>query len=426
MRRILFTKYSNERDVRFAVRTDIWEEYGVKGVSKQAFYPQGQKHIENIYHIFQKLEQLFQNTKIQINQCKLETKEISFEYMTGDTLQTILDNLLKEGKKKEFKSLLFEYIELIKKTADQNFTVTPEFQQIFGDIEVAEKFSSASVTDIDMVLGNVIVQGGKWTLIDYEWTFSFPIPIHFVIYRLLHYYEKSNAFRNQIAEWNLYEETGIGQKEQEIFQEMEKNFQKYILGNYVPLRDLYPRISPGTVTFAQLLENQFQDEKLQVFVSRDGISREEDSKCFIMNYGRAKVELAVEENISFIRLDPGEKMGRVIIRKLQWESGEKCQIRTNGLQKSDREWIFLTEDPQIYIVTVPFNGGKLIIDLVKDFDLKNYAKEILEEKDKIIRQEQQIIELMNQLREKERLIQNMENTKVWKAYKKYKKMIKGE
>ena len=72
---------------------------------------------------------------------------------------------------------------------------------------------------------------------------------------------------------------------------------------------------------------------------------------------RAKVELAVEENISFIRLDPGEKMGRVIIRKLQWESGEKCQIRTNGLQKSDREWIFLTEDPQIYIVTVPFNGG---------------------------------------------------------------------
>ena len=101
-------------------------------------------------------------------------------------------------------------------------------------------------------------------------------------------------------------------------------------------------------------------------------------------------------------------------------------VRTNGLQKSDMEWIFLTEDPQIYIVTVPFNGGKLIIDLVKDFDLKNYAKEILEEKDKIIRQEQQIIELMKQLREKERLIQNMENTKVWKAYKKYKKMIKGE
>lgn len=426
MRRILFTKYSNERDTRFAVRTDIWEEYGVRGVSKQACCPQGQKHIESIYHIFQKLEQLFQNTKIQVNQCKLESKKITFEYVTGDTLQTILDNLLKEGKKEEFKSILLSYIDLIKKTADQKFVVTPEFQRVFGDIEAADGFSSAPVTDIDMVLGNVIVQGSKWTLIDYEWTFSFPVPIHFVIYRLLHYYEKSNAFRNQIAAWNLYEETGIGKEEQEIFRGMEENFQKYILGDYVPLRNLYSRISPGTVALAQLLENQLPEEKLQVFVSRDGISREEESRYFSMNHGRVKTELEIEENIFFIRLDPGDKMGRVIIKKLQWESGEKCQVRTNGLQRSDEEWIFISEDPQIYIEPVPVSGGKLLIDLEKDFDLRNYAKEILEEKDKIIRQEQQIVELMNQLKEKERLIQNMENTKVWKTYKKYKKMIKGE
>lgn len=426
MRRILFTKYSNERDAQFAIRTDIWEEYGVKGVSKQACYPQGQKHIESIYHTFQELEKLFRNTKIQVNQCKLESKEVIFEYVTGDTLQTILDNLLKAGKKDKFKAILKEYIDLIKTRANKKFTVTKEFQRVFGDIEILDEFSSASVTDIDMVFGNVIVQDDKWTLIDYEWTFFFPIPIQFVIYRLLHYYEKSNAFRNQISAWNLYAEVGIGKKEQEIFQSMEENFQKYIVGDYVPLRTLYPRISPGAVAFVKLLENQMPEEKMQVFLSKDGICREEESYYFPMNQGSVKTELALEANISFIRLDPGDRMGSVIIKKLEWESGEECLIRTNGIQKSDREWIFITEDPQIYIETVPDNAGKLVVDLVKNFDLKNFAKEIAEEKEKNIRQEQQILELLNQLKEKERLIQNMENTKVWQTYKKYKKIIKGE
>lgn len=97
-----------------------------------------------------------------------------------------------------------------------------------------------------MVLSNIFIdEKGEWTLIDYEWTFLFPIPIQFVLYRILHYYECSNAFRSQIGVWDLYAAAGISPEDREVFLEMEKHFQAYVIGNYVPLRKLYPKISPG-------------------------------------------------------------------------------------------------------------------------------------------------------------------------------------
>lgn len=141
MRKILFTKYSNERDPRFAIRTDIWEESGKKGVSKKACYPQGKKHVESIFNIFQKLENTFQNTKIQINQCNLEEEQLILEYLSGNTLQEILDGLLKQRKIEEFKTILQEYISIIEKTAQTKFVITEEFQQVFEKSRSRKNFS---------------------------------------------------------------------------------------------------------------------------------------------------------------------------------------------------------------------------------------------------------------------------------------------
>ena len=37
-------------------------------------------------------------------------------------------------------------------------------------------------------------------LIDYEWTFDFPIPVKYVIYRIIHYYIECNSIRKKIKE----------------------------------------------------------------------------------------------------------------------------------------------------------------------------------------------------------------------------------
>ena len=101
-------------------------------------------------------------------------------------------------------------------------------------------------------------------------------------------------------------------------------------------------------------------------------------------------------------------------------------IKTNGIQKSENEWLFINQDPQIYIEVVPKDTEKLLIEVYKNYGLESYAQEIIKEKEPILRQKKEILELTYQLKEKEQKIQDMENTKVWKTYKKYKKMVKGD
>ena len=107
--------------------------------------------------------------------------------------------------------MLLDYLDTVKDTGDQtDFHMTEEFCRIFGSPRLPRGLKSLAVTDIDMVLANVIVENG-WNLIDYEWTFEFPIPLSFVLFRIIHYYMEIGEIRSCVKEWNLYGEMGISQ-----------------------------------------------------------------------------------------------------------------------------------------------------------------------------------------------------------------------
>ena len=427
MERILYTKYSNERTAQFAIRTDIVEKDGSRQVRKKAYYEAGKPHIRKIYEAYEQLSCSFSSTRLLINQCRWEEDGIYLEYLKGQTLQEELDRLLEKRKIEKFQKILREYMELILQTAENPFCMTEEFRKVFGDVKLREGFYSAPVTDIDMVLSNIFIdEKGEWTLIDYEWTFLFPIPIQFVLYRILHYYECSNAFRSQIGVWDLYAAAGISPEDREVFLEMEKHFQAYVIGNYVPLRKLYPKISPGKTGLHTVLKRTGSPERVQIFLSQDGILREEESEYYAMPDGKVKLRIEIGSRIRRIRLDPGEQAGRVKLKRLEWENGEKCQVRTNGIVQSDQTFLFLEEDPQIYIESIPANPGFLCLEISKDSGQDGYVQQILKEKAEMNRQKEVVEALKKQLAEKEKLIAAMENTKVWKTYTKYKKVIKGE
>ena len=203
---------------------------------------------------------------------------------------------------------------------------TEAFEKVFGNINLDVSYKSFSVTDIDLILSNILVDGnGKWSLIDYEWTFHFPIPVQFLIYRVIHYYEQSNAFRNRVlSSWNLYQEEGISEREKMLFREMEENFQKYMLEEYVPLRHLYPSISPGRIHLETMLENIKFKERLQIFLSCNGIFTESESVSFPIEQGEIEIKLEIPEGVTAIRIDPGEEMGRLEIQQMEWEGGIEC------------------------------------------------------------------------------------------------------
>ena len=129
------------------------------------------------------------------------------------------------------------------------FHMTESFVRVFGRTgETFEDDRSLPVTDLDMILPNVLAApDGTWTLIDYEWTVSFPVPVDFVRYRILHYYLAQGGVRKALRERETMERFGITERRENGFRMMESRLQSRINEDHVPLVTMFGRMSPGVV-----------------------------------------------------------------------------------------------------------------------------------------------------------------------------------
>ena len=54
-----------------------------------------------------------------------------------------------------------------------------------------------------------MVQGNTWTVIDYEWTFDFPVPVDFLLWRAGKVYLENYANRASIDETEMNRMLGV-------------------------------------------------------------------------------------------------------------------------------------------------------------------------------------------------------------------------
>ena len=122
------------------------------------------------------------------------------------------------------------------------FRVTKDFTRIFDETEdtVAEWIGTPaiSVADIDMIPSNIIIHNGKGTVIDYEWTFQFPLPTAYLTFRtILFWYAEAGG--NTLFTWEeLREMFGFTEQNEHTFRRFEAHFQEYILGGKVAMRNM--------------------------------------------------------------------------------------------------------------------------------------------------------------------------------------------
>ncbi len=426
MSKIIFTKYSNERARRFALRTDILKDERGRWVRKKALYPEGKEHVRSILRWYGELSGRYEGSGIFMNRCRMEGDSLLLEYLEGKTLEQILDAHLIAGRTEKLTELLFQYLEKVRKGFSlEEFHATPEFTEVFGEVKLPEKLLSGDVADVDMALNNVLVDQG-WTLIDYEWTFSFPIPYHFVVYRILTYYLNGNSSRNCLHELNLLEKAGLTPEEIEIYERMERHFQDvYVVSEgkdkmpHVPIRNLFDFISPGEEDLTGL---RFQEQSeraarlVQLYEGPDRCFTEERSRSReLTGEGAFDGVFPLADDCRYIRLDPCSRY--CVLRDLKVNGREDVHtVETNGIRTEPGEWFFGTEDPQI-ILERPKTDQVQISFCVEYLD-KTEALSRLNELYQ--RQNQTLKKTRAALRQREALIQEMENTKVWKAYRKIK------
>ncbi|MGI6071173.1 MAG: class I SAM-dependent methyltransferase [Blautia sp.] len=438
--RILYVKHSNERDPRFAIRTEILEgDDGRRRVRKVAETKAGEAHLNHIHKSYQLLKGLYRGTAIEMNRCEKENGAISLEYLTGTTLEEMLDALLEDKQIDKLWETLNGYLDVLRKAGGfQLFVPTEKFTEVFGRVDLPDGLVSADVSNIDCICSNLLwnQEKQKWQMLDYEWTFAFPIPVNFLIYRVLNYYLYTSTMRNVLLEEDFFGRAGLTNVECLAYRQMEINFQRYITGRLVPMRDMYDAISPGTLIDMKnrSWEKQCFTDCLQVFVDYGEDFSEENAWLLPCRDGFFEDVIPVPEGAKRIRLDPTDRCCIVKLRCLTAEQIQGVSVpekklteedflefTTNGWKYGPGEYFFDNEDPQIVIDELPpyTKGIALAYEVTAcDSAMASMVRRQLEEKRAL---ETELSVCQQELCQKKELIQAMENTKVWKLYRSIKK-----
>ena len=90
-------------------------------------------------------------------------------------------------KKNDFASLKKDYELLYQIIASakgqKSFVETDAFCEVFGHPALKEGLAAAEISNIDMIPGNLLLDGEKVWVADYEWVFPFAVPIAFIYAR---------------------------------------------------------------------------------------------------------------------------------------------------------------------------------------------------------------------------------------------------
>ncbi|WP_455797625.1 hypothetical protein [Clostridium butyricum] len=472
MKKIIYSKYSNERDYKFQIRTDILRDCsGKKVINKTALTDSSVKHIENIYNSYLLLNKFYENSPIKIPKCIKKDSNVEIEFVEGRTLEEELDKYYEMEKYSEMLEKIKEYKKYISGDSCEFFRKSTEFIEIFGEANLSQSVKAISVSDIDITFSNIIIDE-DWYIIDYEWTFNFLIPINFIVYRAIKVYVESSEKRHElINNIGLYKLLGITDSEMKEYEKMEKNFQLYVKGNLMPLNDIYKYLENYNFNIRELVERRRTDDYknyVQVFYDYgDGFS-EENSYKFLQernNEDSIEFDIDIPINLKKIRIDPCNNTCIVKINNIlgYGKSYYPVKYTTSGINISDDFFGFNDDDPQIILEDIPQNTKKIYIHLcimdsskstvaeicnslyVKDNELhennrmKNLEiekikrlvesrNETIESKNKIIESKNKTIEnIENKLKEHEKLIEEkqefidkIQNKLWWKIINKFK------
>ncbi len=369
MEKLIYTKYSNERGARFAIRTDIYEdEQGRRCVRKYADTEAARPHIEHIQTVYEQMQTQFRGSRFVPNKAELHPEYIEFEYVEGETLEKQLDAYLAADDQEGFAALVNTYADEVRRvygvseatgTAHED---TSAYAEAFGTVTLPTPVPMAQGVDIDLIFANIIVTGDTWTAIDYEWTFDFAAPVDFLLWRAGKVYLENYANRACISEEQMNAFLGVAQANVDAYRQMELYFlQQYCYRGRSDLYELYgtmgqyvAKVKPEDI----LRGDEDGTTQIQIFYDTGhGFSEEESDKLHIYpdEKGEFHLQHKLPANLQKLRIDPGERACVIQIWKAKaYTNGSsyKMACKTNGYALDESRYVIPQDDPQIYIKNI--------------------------------------------------------------------------
>lgn len=265
---VQYVRYSNERDKRFCVRTEIaTEPSGARYVYKIPQYAEGVEHIASLAARGKALSDAYAGSGISFCQCEQTGRGARFPYIAGCSLEDLLRGAAKKGDRDTVMRILGAYARRLRASGGKvPFVATEGFSRAFGDARPGEGEECALVSNVDMAFSNIMIEKEHlwsealrweeqvpWVVIDYEWTFDFPVPKAFVIYRGLYYAYHQILSSMGFGLEEVLSVADIGIEQSKIFARMEKSFQAYLGTGALPVRNMQRRMGTRVTRLSDLI-----------------------------------------------------------------------------------------------------------------------------------------------------------------------------
>ena len=383
MSRMIYSKFSNDRNPSLSIITEIMKDDEKLTVRKRAYAPAGQEHIDGLLTKYDKLSDLFAGSFFRANACTLVEDCAYFEYLEGRTLEEMLDDYLLSGDMTGFRKLVDSFVEEVKKIYQpSSFQISEDFIKVFGEVNLPSDVEASCFINVDLLLSNIIVDDSNWQVIDYEWVFDFLIPINFMIYRTFFYYTLYNTKRSSLFDDHLRGLLGITEQELEQYKQMDHHFiSRYVLGGRTDIFGFHQLMGRPRISLDSMLEaykKETERMRFQVFYDFGEGFSEKDSDIVVpkwSNGNTGELEVMVPTHVKSIRIDPGNYPCMLVILKVQQitqNQNYEAEYISNSVIKDEGLLMFTTDDPKIIIKNLREDTREIFLR----FDYGSYGENI--------------------------------------------------
>ncbi len=336
-------------DAECGIGSGAGAETGSREVRKIPVTAEAAAHVHHMKESYDRLRQIYEGCEISLNRCELDGDEAVFEYLPGQTLEELLDECLDRNDEEGFRKLFDRYCAIVR------YPQNP------------------SVCDYDLIFSNIIIEGDKWSLIDYEWTFDEEYPADEIILRSLYCYGLGSEKRKKISRDLINELRG----EIKEIAEKECKFQKLSTGNRMSMVEIRNEIGYPIIPAAALTHRFMEEEhrnRIQIYEDYgEGFS--EGASYFLMKGYEEKKALTfsvpVRKGIRALRIDPSLDYCMVTVASLVVAgkpfSIRQKEVKLNGKLISENAAVFTTEDSNMTIdlsgTAIPETGAQVQAEL---------------------------------------------------------------
>lgn len=340
----VYVKYSNDRDEKYNICTQINVDRSGTKVIKRASGKQSVQHIALLKENGEKLTERYKGfediygVKVCFNPCTIDSEGVAvFDYVEGITLEELLTNLAKEDKYEEFKDTVKLFADFVRYNEKDN------------------------IADIDLIFKNIFVKGKLWTIIDYEWTneelYYRPKGLtNYIIQRAVYYFIADNP-NVDLGDVNMYaicsiEKPQLPHLSYELDCEYEKEFQAKVRGDNLSLTTLFRQYGGKVYNIDDLLAASRKLERFETIELSDKIpftdERVEEQHTLTIDMGGSK-EVVIR---------PAKAHCFVYVKDIE----EKGKLTANGEKLSKHLYVFDTNEPQI-TVTLDKPVKQLVVEM---------------------------------------------------------------